>query len=339
MAQQQGLYWILTIPHDKWEKPTTLPEWANCLMGQLEIGETGFRHWQLLVALKRKTKLGGVKKLFCQQAHCELSRSAAANDYVCKEETAVEGTRFKMGFFPLKRGDKEDWDKIKQLAQEGRLNELPADIYCRYYNSMRNIAMDNSPMPANLSGCCGVWIWGPPGVGKSHMAREKFGCNYDKMPNKWWDGYKDGQVPMLDDFGHSHVKLIDYIKRWSDMYPFKSEIKGSSKYLRPRLFVITSNYSIETLFPDTYEQSILKDRFKIIHIPMKMHNLAKRPHVLDDVPADIPRSPVVKKTIIDLTADTDEEDLPDWQALGFIPTGLLAPETDEEDLMPKRKIE
>ena len=44
--------------------------------------------------IQKRLRLRGIKAIFGTTAHCELSRSTAANDYVWKEETRVEGTQF-----------------------------------------------------------------------------------------------------------------------------------------------------------------------------------------------------------------------------------------------------
>lgn len=98
----QGCYWLLTIPHHNYT-PFLYNE-LNFVAGQLELGGgTGYLHWQLLVSFKNKCRLAAVKKLFGDGIHAELSRSSAARDYVWKDDTAVLGTKFELGKFPLRR--------------------------------------------------------------------------------------------------------------------------------------------------------------------------------------------------------------------------------------------
>ena len=94
----QGIYWMITIPVDKWNVPQQLPDGIRYLRGQQEIGEeTGYHHWQLICIMKTKQRLNHVKSKFCPEANLRLTRSAFANAYVWKEETRVEGSQFELG--------------------------------------------------------------------------------------------------------------------------------------------------------------------------------------------------------------------------------------------------
>lgn len=100
--RRQGVYWLLTVPYPsmgcEFDDPGyTLPESIRYLRGQRERGEsTGYEHWQVLAIFFRKTSLHGVKQVFGDGIHAELSYSKAANDYVWKEATRVEGTVYKV---------------------------------------------------------------------------------------------------------------------------------------------------------------------------------------------------------------------------------------------------
>jgi len=96
----QGRFWLLTIPSADFAQPTTLPANVVFIKGQLERGESGYEHWQLVACFGRKVRLAAVKSIFGSTAHAELSRSAAANEYVCKDATAVnpEINRFELGY-------------------------------------------------------------------------------------------------------------------------------------------------------------------------------------------------------------------------------------------------
>lgn len=89
---QQARFWLLTIPHADFLP--YLPPQCAYIRGQLERGgNTNYLHWQLLAAFSSKVRLRAVKSVFGNTCHAEPSRSAAARDYVWKDETSIRETK------------------------------------------------------------------------------------------------------------------------------------------------------------------------------------------------------------------------------------------------------
>jgi len=259
---------MLTIPYANWAVPAELPRGLCYLIGQAELGEGGYQHWQLLAQFGSNKRLAAVKKIFGTTAHAELTRSAAAEAYVQKDDTAIAGTRFCLGEKPFKRNSKTDWVAQLLHAKSGNITSCDPDIQLRFYGTLKAIAADNRLAPDDLTGTCGIWIWGPPGVGKSRWVRDNYGFSlFSKMCNKWWDGYNDEKIVLLDDFDKMHEKLGHHLKIWSDRYKFVGEKKGTSLTLRPDRIIVTSNYQIQDIFMDLALIDALKRRFYIIHMP------------------------------------------------------------------------
>ena len=275
MATQQARYWLLTINDsdngDSWTPPTSLPSELHWLTGQKEIGSNTNRpHWQLFASFKRAVRLAAVRKLFGTRIHAEPSRSTAAETYVHKDDTAIAGTRFSIGQKPFNRNSKTDWSLAKEKAKLGELENVPPDVYIKYYRTLKTIAMDHMTKPTDLPCVAGIWIHGPPGVGKSFFARNQYGPNlYIKGQNKWWDGYQDEPNILLDDFDCK--ALGHYLKIWADRYAFMAESKGYSRLIRPKNFIITSNYRPEDIFDDQALTNAIKRRFYFIYIPLRMY--------------------------------------------------------------------
>lgn len=260
-------YYLLTIPRADWEKPDELPQGCAYLKGQLERGEGGFEHWQVLVCTTRKSRCSGVKALFTRTTHVEPTRSAAANDYVWKDDTCVDpGTRFELGALPLNRSSGKDWDAIWESAKRGRYGDIPADVRIRCYSTLTKIAKDHME-PVAMEREVYVY-WGDTGTGKSRRSWAEAGLKaYPKEPTtKFWDGYRGQEHVVIDEF--RGVIDISHLLRWLDRYPVCVECKFGAVEFNAQKIWITSNLNPRDWYPNADEETkaALRRRFtRVVH--------------------------------------------------------------------------
>jgi len=261
-SRRQGIFWLLTIPHHSYT-PYNPPQCA-WVKGQLECGESGFLHWQLIVAFRKKVALSGVRSCF-GNVHAELTRSNAAADYVWKEQTRIQGTQFDLGAKPIQRNSKTDWESVWTSAVSGDLSAIPPNVRVVSYRTLRAIAADHSTAVPMLRYC---WVfWGRTGTGKSRRAWDEAGLDaYSKDPrSKFWDGYQTQQCVVIDEFRGGID--IAHLLRWLDRYPVRVEIKGSSRPLVAEKIWITSNVDPRNWYPDIDAETLgaLLRRLNITH--------------------------------------------------------------------------
>jgi len=207
-------------------------------------------------------RLAGCKKLH-STAHWEIAiGSTEQNLTYCGKENITE-----LGIKPLSKveqgeREKQRWKTVKELAQQGRLDEIEEGVYVQYYSTLKRIARDHMAKPEALTGCCGLWIYGEPGTGKSHSVITQHPDRYIKPNNKWWDGYQNEEVVHLDELEPSHAGWITpYLKKWADKWPFDAEVKGGALQIRPKLVVVTSNYCLEEMGFDSVSLAAVQRRF------------------------------------------------------------------------------
>lgn len=240
--------------------------WEYVVVGQ-ESGESGTPHLQCYGVFVKKQRYVKLSKKW--KAHFEVARGTPleASDY-CKKDGVFE----ERGVLPLASGvaggaaNLARWEEAQKAAIEGRMEDIPADINIRYFSNLRKIRDEAYVCPGTLDVLDNEWHWGESGTGKSKGVRARFPDAYLKGRNKWWCGYKGEETVIMEEV---HKKdgdwLSSYMKIWSDHYPFPAEVKGSTRVIRPKRFIVTSNYPIEAVFPDHEDQFPIRRRFKVTH--------------------------------------------------------------------------
>jgi len=250
----QGKYYMLTIPQEDFTP--YLPPTCAWIKGQLELGAGGFLHWQVVVAFERKVRPGTVREIF-GNCHHELCRSSAADSYVHKEETRIEGTQFEFGNKLLKRSSEKDWESVWNAAKSGNMLDIPADIRIRCYHTLKRIRKDHDSAPMRQNLTVKVF-WGVTGSGKSHRMHQE--AYDDDIPyvksstTKWWDGYRGEKRVIMDEFRGKIA--IEHMLKWLDKYPCYVEEKGGQLALQATEFWICSNVSPREWYPEIDEMTL-----------------------------------------------------------------------------------
>lgn len=263
MPSPQARYFLLTIPHQDFLP--FLPNGVSWVRGQLECGDnTSYLHWQVAVAFPKKVTCAKVKEVFGRTTHVEVSRSAAIDEYVWKEDSRVHNTQFELGHKAMKRNSEKDWDAVLDSVKRGKFEEVPSDILIRCYGNLKKIHVDSlKPDPCVKE----VFVfWGTTGTGKSRRAWDEATFDaYPKDPNtKFWDGYRGQEHVVIDEYRGSIS--ISHMLRWLDRYPTIVEVKGSSCVLGCKKVWITSNLSPDQWYPDLDEETRLALRRRFTQV-------------------------------------------------------------------------
>ena len=227
-----------------------------------EVSSTGTPHLQMYVSFANAVaQPSQYFRRFGSGHFIPANGTAEQNAEYCSKE----GDFTELGRRPLSHGEKGElggqlggqrggdmeqarWQMTWDLAKQGRIEEIPADIRIRHYSTINKIAAKYQKPPPKLSELDNLWLVGPAGTGKSTFVHDKYPGGYKKSMTKWWCGYN------VDDEGHSTVILDDLhprwsekelLKNWADVFSFVAETKGGSMQIRPQRIVVTSNYTIE----------------------------------------------------------------------------------------------
>lgn len=275
MKQTIGKRWTFTV--NNWEpKDEQLFQELECkyLVYGREVGESGTPHLQGFVTFKSNKALTGLKKIH-GTAHWEQALGTSEQNRVyCTKD----GDYFEKGDVPS-QGQRTDLKAVCEMVKAGEslqsiASEHP-DTWVKFGRGLTSLKLILET-PYEHDGVRGIWLHGPPKVGKSHHARQfamAVGGLYNKAQNKWWDGYNGEPAVILDDMDND--ALHHYLKIWGDKWACTGETKGGTVHLKHKWFIVTSNETIEELF--ALKPAVMRDairrRFKEIAVTKRVEEI------------------------------------------------------------------
>lgn len=271
MGDGRAKGWMFTVNNPTDEDRPFLPDDAEYLCYQSEMGAEATVHYQGYVLFKTRKRITAIKKLKCfARAHLEVRRGSneQAIAYCSKHETAIANTFTELGTRPqggqgkkqllvdccqaLRRGSKlsklsDEFDSVRVRNIRG-LRELQADLRRDSVPKWREVYVEV--------------LWGGSGLGKTRHAYELFGHEEVFMLNQpaqgtnvWFDGYDSQRCLLIDDFeGWIPYR---YLLKLLDGYPMELAVKGS---FVPALYtnvVITSNVAPIDWYPNFADMGAL----------------------------------------------------------------------------------
>jgi len=259
-------------------KLSTAKYWV---IGEEIAPSTGTPHWQGFVWFHNVVRLATLKAIF-EGVPADLrvgdDKADCMADY-CKKD----GKYTEWGVPPVSQKRKAEsggeatkakYRKLDQLAREGNFAEIRQDYpseWIRNHKTLKAIRQESFNKKETLDGeLQHEWLYGESGDGKSSKARRENPVLYvkdvDHDSERWWDMYEGEEVALIEDLSPYNIKMTDALKKWSDRYPFKAQVKGSYMQIRPRKIVVTSQYTIDEIWQDEKTREALHRRFTEIKV-------------------------------------------------------------------------
>jgi len=224
-------------------------------------------HLQIFCRLNKKIFWPKLQKILVGCHFIDLLKGTDYQNFeYCRKE---HRTIIELGEPPVKpNGSGVDYQTVIKHSRNRYMRLLEDDYAKIFFHNRGNIdklGLEGIPPPEFPVRA--FWLMGSPGTGKSRFGHHFWPKDtmFIKDPNKWWDGLTaKHRCVVMDDVDHNNFEtLCWFLKVWADRYRRRGETKGGYVWLEHKIFIVTSNYRIETLCKQDMELvGALKRRFK-----------------------------------------------------------------------------
>lgn len=203
-----------------------------------EVGDSGTPHLQGYIHFVNPRSFDFMKR-YLPRAHIEVAGGSDADNktYCSKQndfwefgEIGQQGSRMDLKAIA-------NIIKNKELSLDEFMFEHP-DVYFKYSRSVEK--MYASILTPRQKAPEVHWRWGLAGTGKTRFCIENHPDHYIKDGTPWWDGYKQQEAIIIDDFDNQIP--FRTLLRMLDRYVYQGQVKGGYVHINSPYIYITCEF-------------------------------------------------------------------------------------------------
>jgi len=235
-------------------------ELVSYMIAGLEIcPKTGKEHIQGYLQSSKRLSFPTIKKILDEKtAHIEVANGSSADniEYCSKDKkTFIYGQSQQVTAKRKRQGERTDWnqlrDDIKLGKDDAAIAESNPGLFVRNGRGIQQLRRVLAPVPKEFKKKHIIYVWGPPGSGKTRFAHS-MDPNAYVLPysrnTPWWTDYEGQKTVIMDDVQPASYTRGELLT-WLDGYPTRvhTAMGGSARYLEADTIILTSNYPPEEI--------------------------------------------------------------------------------------------